>query len=244
MLRSKVVATLVWINLIRAVSLSMESPIVGVVRNPNPPYDFSHLCGHGSDGLIIAGTNYIHRVFAGNLSLETSQKIGPKLDNPNCMNIENTACKKKMHNSYLKVLLVNKRKKPFQDELIICTTLFQGACEKRNLSTLESLSSSGQSIMPIVANNKTASTVAFLAPGPSTDGTSQSTALYVGASWTNTGLRAIRSLVPAFSSRNSQNFQFTFQDIASNSYTMVDEINRYSFYNHLALPRRNVLVLV
>jgi hypothetical protein len=150
------------------------------------------------------------------------------------MNIENTACKKKMYDSYVKAVLVNKGKKPFQDELIICTTLFHGSCEKRNFTTLESLPSSGHSIMPVVSNNKTASTVAFLAPGPNTDGTSQSTALYVGASWTNTGLRIIRSLVPAFSSRNAQNFDFTNRGLVSNSYTSVDEINRYSLFSHIA----------
>jgi hypothetical protein len=135
-----------------------------------------------------------------------------------------------MCDSYIKVLLVNKGKKPFEDELIICTTLFHGSCRKRNLTTLESLSSSGQSIRPIVANNKTASTVAFLAPGPNTDGT----ALYVGASWTSTGLRAIRSLVPAFSSRNTQNFEFTNTDLVSTSYKTVDDINRYNFFCHIA----------
>ncbi|XP_048739861.1 plexin-A1-like isoform X2 [Ostrea edulis] len=232
MLRWNLDAVLVWIYLSIPVSLSSESPINKVFHNPNSPYDFTHLCAYDSDEIIIGGTNYIHRVFAGNLSLQTSQKIGPKLDNPNCFYSEDSTCKKKMYNSYVKVLLVNKREQPNQDELIICTSLYQGTCEKRNLSSLELLPSSGpkeKPRRPIVANNKTATTIAFLAPGPSSDGSSQSTALYVGASWTNTGLRAIRSLLPAFSSRNILDFDFTYNDLLTSSSTMTDEVVRDSF---------------
>eukprot|EP00105_Crassostrea_gigas_P003325 XP_011416137.1 PREDICTED: plexin A3 [Crassostrea gigas] len=53
--------------------------------------------------------------------------------------------------------------------------------------------------------------------------------MYVGASWTDTGLRGIRGLVPAFSSRKIENFSFTYEDVATRSCTMVDDITRASF---------------
>ncbi|XP_048738667.2 plexin A3-like isoform X3 [Ostrea edulis] len=201
------------------------------LRNPNQKHEFTLMSKYGSDMIIVGGTNYIYRVFSGNLSIALSEKIGPQEDNPNCMNIENVACKKELYDSYVKALLINNNMEQQQEEIIMCTSLHQGSCVKRNATTLELLPGwvKRLTVQPVVANNRTATTVAFLAPGPSADGTSQSTAMYVGASWTNTGLRAIRSLVPAFSSRNTVDFEFTWKDIATNSYTMVDEINRDSF---------------
>ncbi|XP_062600116.1 plexin-A4-like [Saccostrea cucullata] len=207
------------------ISITSGAFVIKELENPNPNDDFSLMSKYGSDMIIVGGTNYIHRVFSGNLSIETSKQIGPKLDNPNCLNLEKVTCTKVLYNSYVKALLINKKTEPQQDEIIICTSLFQGSCEKRNASNLELLPKSYENtVNPVVANNKTATTVAFLAPGPK-----DTTAMYVGASWTNTGLRAIRGLVPALSSRNTEDFQFTHFSIATKSYTMLDEINKDSF---------------
>ncbi|XP_061193890.1 plexin-A4-like [Saccostrea echinata] len=217
---------LILLNVISlTISITSEASVIKELENPNPKDDFSLMSKYGSDMIIVGGINYIHRVFSGNLSIEISEKIGPKLDNPDCLNLEKVTCSKTLYNSYAKALLINKKKEPQQDEIIICTTLFHGSCDKRNASTLQLLPKSFQRIInPVVTNNKTATTVAFLAPGPK-----DTTALYVGASWANTGLRAIRGLVPAFSSRNTEDFQFTHFSIATRSYTMLDEINKDSF---------------
>uniref|UniRef100_A0A8W8IHH9 Sema domain-containing protein n=1 Tax=Magallana gigas TaxID=29159 RepID=A0A8W8IHH9_MAGGI len=187
---------------------------------------------YGSYTIILGGTNYLYRLLMKNLEKEVETNIGPRLDNPLCYNLENDQCKKKPYNSYIKVLLISNNKRLQQDEIIICTSLFQGSCGKRNVTTLELLpgySDTSGHREPVVANNKSATTVAFLAPGPSKDGTTPSTVMYVGASWTNTGLRGIRGLVPAFSSRKIENFSFTFVDVATKSYTMMDDISRDSF---------------
>lgn len=209
-----------------ATSITKELP------NPHPKYGFTAMSKYDPDTIILGGTNYLYRIYMNDLEKEVEINIGPRQDNPMCYNLENDKCIKKAYDSYIKALLINNNKRQQQDEIIICTSLFQGSCGKRNITTLELLpgySDSSGHREPVVANNKSASTVAFLAPGPSTNGTTPSTAMYVGASWTNTGLRAIRGLVPAFSSRNTENFSFTYEDVSTKSNTMVDDITRDSF---------------
>lgn len=211
-----------------ATSITKELP------NPYPTFGFTTMTKYDHDTIILGGTNYLYRIYMNDLEIEVEASIGPRLDNLNCYDLANDACNKdkKMYNSYIKALLINNNKRQQQDEIIICTSLFQGSCGKRNVTTLELLPGyndfSGNR-EAVVANNKSATTVAFLAPGPSTDGTTPSTAMYVGASWTNTGPRAIRGLVPAFSSRKTENFSFSHVDVATKSYNMVDEMNRDSF---------------
>lgn len=200
--------------------------------NPHPKNGFTTMSKYGSDTIILGGTNYLYRLFMKNLEKEVETNIGPRLDNPNCFNLGNDQCEKKPYNSYIKALLINNNKRLQQDEIIICTSLFQGSCGKRNVTTLELLpgySDTSGHREPVVANNKSATTVAFLAPGSSTNGTNSSTVMYVGASWTNTGLRVIRGLVPAFSSRKTENFSFRFVDLATKSYTITDDILKDSF---------------
>lgn len=209
-----------------ATSITKELP------NPHPEYELTTMSKYGSYTIILGGTNYLYRLLMKNLEKEVETNIGPRLDNPLCYNLENDQCKKKPYNSYIKVLLITNNKRLQQDEIIICTSLFQGSCGKRNVTTLELLpgySDTSGHREPVVANNKSATTVAFLAPGPSKDGTTPSTVMYVGASWTDTGLRGIRGLVPAFSSRKIENFSFTYEDVATRSCTMVDDITRASF---------------
>lgn len=209
-----------------ATSITKELP------NPHPKYGFTAMSKYDPDTIILGGTNYLYRIYMNDLEKEVEINIGPRQDNPLCYNLENDKCIKKAYDSYIKALLINNNKRQQRDEIIICTSLFQGSCGKRNITTLELLpgySDSSGHREPVVANNKSASTVAFLAPGPSTNGTTPSTAMYVGASWTNTGLRAIRGLVPAFSSRNTENFSFTYEDVSTKSNTMVDDITRDSF---------------
>ncbi|XP_061186250.1 plexin-A1-like [Saccostrea echinata] len=186
-----IVVLLVTVHIHIFTSLINKSPITGVLQNPNVHYDFTHMIAHDANTVIVGGTKFIHIVFARNLSIKISRKIGPQIDNPNCISLQ-------------------KRTAPV---------------ERKNVSTLELLPGLNQmSRAPIVANNSTATTVAFLAPGPK-----NSTAMYVGASWTNTRFRGIRSLVPAFSSRNIVDFDFTYASLITKPYTMVDSIYKDSF---------------
>lgn len=99
--------------------------------------------------------------------------------------------------------------------LISCGTLFQGSCALHNLDNITNY------VIPtnesVVANSPTASTVAFIAPGPPRPyNTRQNYVLYVGAS--NTGLGPYNTEVPAVSSRSlspESIFNFASSNIAS-----------------------------
>ena len=73
---------------------------------------------------------------------------------------------------------------------------FQGVCTVRNLRNISDIENRVRE--PVVANNATASTVAFIAPGPPNPPITQ--VLYVGVTWTGNG--PYRSEVPAVSSRS------------------------------------------
>ena len=69
-------------------------------------------------------------------------------------------------------------------------------CTVRNLRNISDVENRVRE--PVVANNATASTVAFIAPGPPNPPITQ--VLYVGVTWTGNG--PYRSEVPAVSSRS------------------------------------------
>ena len=73
---------------------------------------------------------------------------------------------------------------------------FQGVCTVRNLRNISDVENRVRE--PVVANNATASTVAFIAPGPPNPPITQ--VLYVGVTWTGNG--PYRSEVPAVSSHS------------------------------------------
>ena len=72
----------------------------------------------------------------------------------------------------------------------------QGVCTVRDLRNISLVEERVRE--PVVANNATASTVAFIAPGPPNPPITQ--VMYVGVTWTGNG--PYRSEVPAASSRS------------------------------------------
>ena len=64
------------------------------------------------------------------------------------------------------VYIFEKNPQPFflQSRIIECGSLFQGVCTVRNLRNISDVEARVRE--PVVANNATASTVAFIAPGP------------------------------------------------------------------------------
>lgn len=136
---------------------------------------------------------------------------GPKLDNVECpTHILTQNCEYPLveTNSYCKALLIDSH----DGVLIYCTSLFQGICIKYDLTTLTELDPSQQTRKMIVANNATASTVAFIAPSPLMDDKgNQIDALYVGVEYTEKGFQ--RNKVPAFSSLKLSDFSLVHDDI-------------------------------
>ncbi|KAK3103520.1 hypothetical protein FSP39_019830 [Pinctada imbricata] len=183
---------------------------------------FTHLVKDESTGnLYIGATNSLYKV-SPNLTIDVSNETGPKEDNPECFYPQDRSCtNKRLEPSYVKVLVID----PKNSTLIHCTSLFQGSCEKRMLSNLTVTFTTSK---PIVANNRTATTVAFIAPGPS-ESLPRPDAFYVGVSWTRTGLGAARALVPAVSSRRLTDFEFVYKGISVNSFKKIDDLNKETF---------------
>ena len=95
--------------------------------------------------------------------------------------------------SLLKLTTTTKR-----GDWLICNHLcfLQGVCTVRDLRNISLVEERVRE--PVVANNATASTVAFIAPGPPNPPITQ--VMYVGVTWTGNG--PYRSEVPAASSRS------------------------------------------
>lgn len=197
--------------------------VTSTFRNPNVTEGFSHLVRNTETGSIyIAGLNKIYKI-SSELVKEQEVATGPVKDNPMCLPNQMFTCQEvKLMSSINKALVIDYRNK----RLIACSSLFHGFCEKRHLADIAQKDQ--DTYNPVVANNETATTVAFIAPGPGTS-LPPPNVLYVGAQWTNTGLIAARDLVPAFSSRNLNTFNIFFKGITTSSSRETEAQQKQSF---------------
>ena len=109
-----------------------------------------------------------------------------------------------------------------------CCSLFHGFCEKRHLDDISK--NDTPSYVPVVANNKNATTVAYIAPGPAPEpGQVQNNVLYVSVSWTRTGQIIWRERVPAFASRNLDDFNLAYSDNFRQTHVQIEVQQRESF---------------
>lgn len=113
--------------------------------------------------------------------------------------------------------------------LISCGTLFQGVCALHNLDNITNYEIPANE--SVVANSPSASTVAFIAPGPTKQYMNvQQPVLYVGASYT--GLGPYNTEVPAVSSRSLQPetmFNFAASNVASGTRLTVNSLSKDRF---------------
>jgi len=155
--------------------------------------------------LFVAAENLLIEMDEEKFQDITSVSTGPRMDALLCpTHILNHPCDYPLvkTNSYCKALLIDRH----NGVLIMCTSLYQGICIKYNLTDLTELDESLQSRQSIVANNATASTVAFIAPSPLLDDKNhQMDALYVGVQYTGQGWQ--RNRIPAFASLRLNNFK-------------------------------------
>ena len=100
--------------------------------------------------------------FFSDLELTVTAITGPKEDSPSCSVLPDcpATTEKKLTNDVNKALLIDYA----ESRLIECGSLFQGICTVRNLRNISNVEANIRE--PVVANNATASTVAFIAPGP------------------------------------------------------------------------------
>ena len=117
--------------------------------------------------------------------------MGPYEDSNDCPISKGCApeVQKRLSNYYNKALVLDQ----MHQWLISCGSLFQGACTAHSLYNISRIIDQPQE--PVVANNATASTVAFIAPGPDP----HKQVLYVGATYT---AGSYRSDLPVVSSRS------------------------------------------
>lgn len=113
--------------------------------------------------------------------------------------------------------------------LISCGTLYQGLCALHNLDNITVYDIPANE--SVVANSPTASTVAFIAPGPSTKqySTRQQPVLYVGASYSGVGRY---TEVPAVSSRSLQHdtmFNIAANNLASGTRLIANSLSKATY---------------
>jgi hypothetical protein len=175
---------------------------------------FSHLTVNSYTGQVyVGGVNRIYQL-SPQLATEAVAVMGPEEDSADCpvtRNCPKTVKKPTIY--YNKVLAIDYA----QSRLLTCGSLFQGVCSVHKLDNVSTYDSSATE--SVAANNATASTVAFIAPGPTK---SPKHVLYVGVSYTANG--PYRSDVPAVSSRSLDpsgecfafSFAFLFNSFVSN----------------------------
>ena len=195
--------------------------------NPQLNESFRHMTKDESTGFIyVAGVNKILKLTE-NLTVKQSVRTGPEDDDPDCLPYEIQLCEKKKLHSYSKALLIDQKDK----RLIACSSLFQGSCKKYWLSDITKFDNDSSRFEYVVANSRTASTVAFIAPGPSLNGELASpNVMYVGTTYSNTGLKIIRDDIPAFCSRNLNTLKVTYKGLSDGTTKFLETTHRTSFY--------------
>lgn len=187
---------LVWAAL--ATGLTNIKSVIGagdIVKtfNDSTIEKFNHLAVDRNTGRVYIGA--VNRLYqlSPDLELIISEVTGPRNDSVECSILDCPPDKKKKPtDNYNKALVIDYT----TTRLITCGSLFQGICSVRNLHNI----SDSQPVLleAVVANNATASTVAFIAPGPPNPPVTK--VMYVGVTFTENSF--YRSEIPAVSSRS------------------------------------------
>ncbi|XP_013794744.1 plexin-A2-like [Limulus polyphemus] len=177
---------------------------------------FSHMAVYSITGKVyVGGVNKIYQLTP-MLTLEATVVMGPQEDSDECP--VTRICPqvpKKLMNYYNKALLIDYA----QSRLIACGSLFQGVCTVHKLTNVSDYKTPANE--SVVANNATASTVAFIGKFKRPEDASWRQVLYVGVTYTGNG--PYRSDVPAVSSRSlNRNTMFS---IAESQVTTGTKVN-------------------
>ncbi|XP_012277326.1 plexin-A4 [Orussus abietinus] len=186
-----VMATLVSAQLAQPASSTPEA-IVHQFYDPEVE-KMNHMVVDKNTGRVfVGGVNRLYQL-SPDLQLVVEEVTGPQGDSTYCSTLDcPREIVKRLADNVNKVLVIDYT----TSRLISCGTLFQGMCTVRNLHNISDIVQDVKE--PIVANNATASTVAFIAAGPPNPPVSQ--VMYIGVTFT--GNSPYRSEVPAVSSRS------------------------------------------
>lgn len=172
---------------------SASSDIIRAFNETNLEVEeFNHLVVDKNTGRVYIGA--VNRLYqlSPDLDLVIEAKTGPDFDAEDCSVLECNSAKKKLTNNVNKALVIDYT----TTRLISCGSLFQGICSVRNLHNISDAAKVVREA--VVANDATASTVAFIAPGPPNPPVTQ--VMYVGVTFSGKSL--YRTEVPAVSSRS------------------------------------------
>ena len=157
---------------------------------------FNHMVVDENKGRVYVGA--VNRLYqlSPDLDLMIAVKTGPEDDDPECSPAKECPASvvKRPTDNVNKALVIDRS----HGTLIVCGSLFQGRCQVRNLHNVSTVESEAEEA--VVANNETASTVAFIAPGPPNP--PQTHVLYVGVTYTGGTRAPYRNEVPAVASRS------------------------------------------
>ncbi|KAF8785202.1 plexin-A2-like isoform X2 [Argiope bruennichi] len=181
---------------------------------------FNHLTVHDyTEKVYIGAVNRIYQL-SRDLKLEAIAVMGPQDDSPKCPVTRICPNEAKRPTDYHNKALVIDYP---QSRLIACGSLFQGICTVHNLNDVTNFVTPANE--SVVANNSTASTVAFIAQGPKS--LPRMHVLYVGVSYTGNG--PYRSDVPAVSSRSldpNNMFAIAHTGVTTGTKVMVNSMSR------------------
>lgn len=158
------------------------------------------------------------------LEIQALAVTGPRNDSTDCTALECTKTDtiRSLIDNYNKVLLIDYS----TSRLISCGSVFQGVCTVRNLQNASIVEQEIQEA--VVANNNTASTVAFIAPGPPSPPVTN--VMYVGVTYT--GNSPYRSEIPAVSSRSLEKgkmFQIASAAVTTGTRMFINSYARESY---------------
>ena len=187
---------------------------------------FNHLTMNDFTGdVYIGAVNRIYQLKP-SLEMETYLEMGPRDDSVDCPVTRSCDSIVKRSTDYWnKALVIDYG----SSRLISCGSLFQGVCSIHRLDNITIHET--PAMEPVVANNATASTVAFIAPGPPK--LSRNYVLYVGVSFTGNG--PYRSDVPAVASRSLDNnsmFSTASTGVTSGTRLLVNSLARERYPIH------------
>ncbi|XP_053378224.1 plexin-A2-like isoform X3 [Mercenaria mercenaria] len=174
--------------------------------------------------IYVGAKNRLYQ-FDENLEILTEMKTGPELDNVECP-IKKYPCDfpKTLTPSYSKAILIDY----INNKLIHCISLYQGVCLKHDINNIKDI----EEPIPIyddalVANNDSATTFAFIAPGPLDQNGQDTSVINIGVQYTNKGWK--RDRVYCFATRKLDDFKLVYKDFFIKSATMLDSSLRQTF---------------
>lgn len=204
-------------------TISASSDIIKIFEDKTVK-QFNHLVVDKNTGRVFIGA--VNRLYqlSPDLDLVISEKTGPEYDSDQCSALTEctTADNTKLTENVNKALVIDYT----TTRLIVCGSLFQGICSVRNLHNISDVHQVAREA--VVANNATASTVAFIAPGPPNPPVSQ--VMYVGVSFT---MGTYRSEVPAVSSRSLEKdhmFNIAHTAVTTGTRMFVNSLSRERYY--------------